>query len=130
MQGSFRFRLPIALLVGSLTCLLLTVLMLSPQDLMRVSGLTGILLVFLLLYIAATSAWFLLLDIVQRLSSRYKILVRLHRSPRQHYYISSILGVIPIALLLMQSQGGVSVWDVALLVALIVILVVYVLKRA
>lgn len=96
-------------------------------------GPLGILTFFLCLYIAAASICYLVMVAARRMVMR---LVRhdMHRrlaavTPLKLYYYASIVGLMPVILLGMQSIGGVTAWDILLLTLFLGLGCFYVHKR-
>lgn len=96
-------------------------------------GPLGILTFFLCLYIATASICYLVMVAARRMVMR---LVRrdMHRrlaavTPLKLYYYASIVGLMPVILLGMQSIGGVTAWDILLLTLFLGLGCFYVHKR-
>ncbi|QJU08085.1 hypothetical protein FBF28_00660 [Candidatus Saccharibacteria bacterium oral taxon 488] len=96
-------------------------------------GPLGILAFFVCLYIATASICYLVMAAVKRIAMRvvqhnmYRGLASV--TPLKLYYYASIIGLIPVILLGMQSIGGVTAWDVLLLVLFLSLGCFYVHKR-
>lgn len=92
------------------------------------SGPIGILIVFMLIYIFFTALMLVLTGLwsfaMRRLADRSGI------SNRRRYYISSVLGFLPVLYLTLLSMGGASVWGVVLIVVFTAMMLFYVLRRS
>lgn len=92
------------------------------------SGPVGILTVFLLIYVFFTSAMLLVTAawsfVRSRLGGRPRI------SDRRRYYISSVLGFLPVLYLTLLSMGGASIWGIGLIILFTALMLFYVLRRA
>ena len=88
---------------------------------------------FLCLYVATTSCCYLVMaavkHVVQRVArhNTYRGLVTI--PPLKLYYYASIVGLVPIILLGMQSLGGVTAWDILLLALFLSLGCFYIHKR-
>lgn len=96
-------------------------------------GPLGILAFFLCLYVATASICYLVMAATRRVVMR---VVRrdVHRrlaavTPLKLYYYASIVGLMPVILLGMQSIGGVTAWDILLLTLFLGLGCFYVHKR-
>lgn len=96
-------------------------------------GPLGVLAFFVCLYIATASICYLVMAAVKRIAMRvvqhnmYRGLASV--TPLKLYYYASIIGLIPVISLGMQSIGGVTAWDVLLLVLFLSLGCFYVHKR-
>lgn len=96
-------------------------------------GPLGILAFFVCLYIATASCCYLVMVAVKRIAMRvvqhnmYRGLASV--TPLKLYYYASIIGLIPVILLGMQSIGGVTAWDILLLTLFLGLGCFYVHKR-
>jgi len=114
----------LASLAGSLVLLLLIWHLTTPTG----SGPIGILIVFVLIYIFFTS---LILVITGVWSQVLVLLAGRSAIPRQRrYYISSVLGFLPVLYLTLISMGGASVWGVILILLFTALMLFYVLRRS
>ncbi len=96
-------------------------------------GPLGVLAFFVCLYVATASCCYLVMVAARRMVMR---LVRhdMHRrlasvTPLKLYYYASIIGLIPVILLGMQSIGGVTAWDILLLTLFLGLGCFYIHKR-
>lgn len=107
----------------------------SPIALVGYVGLTGILLVFLLLYICITGVLFIILhegaEIMLRIVTRHgDVSARRWRlEMKRAYYVASVVALAPLCLLAMQSQSQLQFRDVLLVMAMTIVATFYVLKR-
>lgn len=96
-------------------------------------GPLGILAFFVCLYIATASICYLVMAAVKRIAMRvvqhnmYRGLASV--TPLKLYYYASIIGLIPVILLGMQSIGGVTAWDILLLALFLGLGCFYIHKR-
>ena len=96
-------------------------------------GPLGILAFFVCLYIATASCCYLVMVAVKRIAMRvvqrnmYRGLASV--TPLKLYYYASIIGLIPVILLGMQSIGGVTAWDILLLTLFLGLGCFYIHKR-
>lgn len=96
-------------------------------------GPLGILAFFVCLYIATASCCYLVLIAARHVVIRvvrhniYRGLASV--TPLKLYYYASIIGLIPVILLGMQSIGGVTAWDILLLVLFLGLGCFYIHKR-
>ena len=96
-------------------------------------GPLGILAFFACLYIAAASGCYLAMVVTRRAVMRvarhdmYRGLASV--TPLKLYYYASVVGLIPVTLLGMQSIGGITAWDVLLLVLFLSLGCFYIHKR-
>ena len=111
-------------LVGSFVLLILIWHLSTPTS----GGPLGILFVFILIYIFFT-ALILVLTGVWTTFSR-KILGRPGMIDRRRYYVSSVLGFLPVLYLTLLSMGGATIWGVVLVFVFIVLMLFYVLRRS
>lgn len=92
------------------------------------SGPIGILFVFILIYIFFTALVLVLMGLwsfmMQRLADRPRI------SDRRRYYVSSVLGFLPVLYITLLSMGGASFWGIALIVLFTGLMLFYVLRRS
>ena len=96
-------------------------------------GPLGILVFFVCLYIAAASGCYLAM-VVTRHAVMHVVRHDMYRglasvTPLKLYYYASIIGLIPVILLGMQSIGGVTAWDILLLVLFLGLGCFYIRKR-
>ena len=96
-------------------------------------GPLGILAFFVCLYIATASCCYLVMVAVKRIAMRvvqhnmYRGLASV--TPLKLYYYASVVGLIPVTLLGMQSIGGITAWDILLLVLFLSLGCFYIHKR-
>lgn len=119
---NFLFVLPLMSLVG-IVFILNTY---SPLEI----GPVGILIVFTLFYIFCLSIIFIIFTIVQFVLSQLLNRSFGALSTKKAYYLSSVLGFLPVFLLALNSIGQLQVGDVALVLLLIVFASFYVNRRA
>ena len=98
-------------------------------------GPLGILLVFILMYIAALSVLTFLIIGGNRLLLRSTVSLTTQRplraiSLRRAYYFASVISLAPVMFIGMQSVSEVTVYDALLVVAFVTMACVYVAKRA
>lgn len=117
-------RVSIACLIGSSILLLILWHTTTPPQ----SGPLGILAVFALIYIFFTAFALLLTGIASVIGAR--ILGRPSASPRRRYYVSSVLGFLPVLYLTLLSMGGASIWGIILIIVFIGLMLFYVLRRS
>ena len=91
-------------------------------------GPLGILFVFILVYILFTSL-ILVLTGFWTIFSR-NILGRPGMIDRRRYYVSSVLGFLPVLYLTLLSMGGATIWGVLLVFLFIILMLFYVLRRS
>ena len=96
-------------------------------------GPLGILAFFVCLYIAAASGCYLVM-VVTRRAVMHVVRHDMYRglasvTPLKLYYYASVIGLIPVTLLGMQSIGGITAWDVLLLVLFLSLGCFYIHKR-
>lgn len=96
-------------------------------------GPLGVLAFFVCLYVATASCCYLVMVAARRVAMRvvrhnmYRGLASV--TPLKLYYYASIVGLIPVILLGMQSIGGVTAWDILLLVLFLGLGCFYIHKR-
>ena len=98
-------------------------------------GPLGILIVFILMYIAVLGVLTFLLVGVNHLLVKFSTSLPLRRpvqalSLRRAYYFASVIALAPVMFLGMQSVGTVGVYDVLLVVAFVTMACMYIAKRA
>jgi len=92
------------------------------------SGPIGILAVFTLIYIFFTSLLFVITGVWSLLMRR--MAGRPSMTSRRRYYISSVVGFLPVLYLTLLSMGGASIWGVILIACFISLMLFYVLRRS
>ncbi|MDX2776276.1 hypothetical protein PV379_02785 [Streptomyces caniscabiei] len=97
-------------------------------------GPLGILLVFVLMYIAALGVLTFLIIGVQRLVLKSMSMIDSRRSfapmnTMRAYYFASVMALAPVMIIGMQSVGEVGVYELSLVVIFLVIACVYIAKR-
>lgn len=98
------------------------------------AGPLGVLLIFIFLYVLVLGLLTFLLFGISRVFIKLLLLIS-PRRPRQSltlmrsYYFSSVVALAPIILIGMQSVGGVSGYDVVLVLLFIIIACFYISKR-
>jgi hypothetical protein len=92
------------------------------------SGPLGILIIFTLIYIFFTA----LILFITGLWSLFvtNILGRAALNSRRRYYVSSVLGFLPVLYLTLLSMAGASIWGIVLIALFIGLMLFYVLRRS
>lgn len=111
-------------LVVSLVLLILIGHLSTPTS----SGPVGILAVFTLIYVFFTSAIIIVTGIGTSVAARTS--KRPAFSNRKRYYVSSVLGFLPVLYLTLLSMGGASIWGIILIILFTVLMLFYVLRRS
>lgn len=97
-------------------------------------GPLGILFVFVLMYMSALSVLTFLLFAASKIVSGVASSMMIRR-PMQRlsllraYYFSSVIALVPVMLIGMQSVGEVGLYDVILIVVFVIISCIYITKR-
>lgn len=97
-------------------------------------GPLGILLVFVLMYIAALGVLTFLIVGVQRLVLRSMSMIDPRKSfapmnMMRAYYFASVMALAPVMIIGMQSVGEVGVYELSLVIIFLIIACVYIAKR-
>lgn len=114
------YVLPVLSFIGLVTILNRT----NPLDV----GPAGILLVFGFIYLLAFSILYLLLTLVLMVLAYFVTIAM--RSKRKIYYLASILALMPVFLLALNSIGQLEIKDFILVICLVGLACFYVVKRA
>ena len=98
------------------------------------SGPLGILIVFILMYMSALGALTFLLYAGSKAGARLSSSFTVRRPLRpmglsRAYYFSSVIALVPVMLIGMQSVGEVGVYEVILLLVFVVVACIYLAKR-
>lgn len=117
---------------SSIAGLLLIILLQTTNP--TTSGPLGILIVFILMYVSALGVLTFLLFWGSRITARLASSVTVRRplqvlSLGKAYYFSSVLSLVPVMLIGMQSVGSVGFYNVSLVVIFALIACVYIVKR-
>lgn len=91
------------------------------------SGPLGILAVFVLIYVFFTALFIVVTGAASFAAAR---LGRKGLHGRRRYYVSSVLGLLPVLYLTLLSMGGASAWGVGLVVLFVTLMLFYVLRRS
>lgn len=117
-------------LIGFLAGAMLLFMMQSVSP--AAAGPLGILFVLLLMYLIGFSVIavvvLVLYALLQRLSPAYKRRTLQHKM-KQSLYVASLLAVVPVTLIAMQSIGGIGVYEIFLVVVFASLSLLYVSKR-
>ena len=97
-------------------------------------GPLGILLVFILMYIAALGVLTFLIVGLQKVLSKTAAVIGHHKKPEpmsvmRAYYFASVMALAPVMIIGMQSVGEVGLYELSLVVVFLVIACVYIAKR-
>lgn len=116
--------------VAALATFIVVITTTSPSQ----AGAIGILGVFFLLYLLALSVLTFLLLGVSYAVVRFSDHVPLRSPPeklsvRQAYYYASVIAILPVVAVSLQSVGGVGVYELLLMVVFVAVGCVYVSKR-
>lgn len=112
--------------------LLLTILLQMTNP--TASGPLGILTVFILMYVSALGVLTFLLFLGSRVLAKVSRSLTVKRpfepfSLGRAYYFSSVLALVPIMFIGMQSVGNIGFYDVVLVVLFAIIACIYIVKR-
>jgi hypothetical protein len=118
-KSYFPYVTPVLSFIALITVLNRT----NPLDV----GPAGILLVFGLVYLFASSALYLLLTLVILILA-YFVTINMG-SKRKMYYLASIIALLPVFLLALNSIGQLEIKDFVLVISLIGLACFYVVKR-
>lgn len=97
-------------------------------------GPLGILIVFILMYMSALGVLTFLLYIGSKVAARFSASFTVRRplqamSLSRSYYFSSVIALVPVMLIGMQSVGEVGFYEVMLLIVFIIVACIYLAKR-
>lgn len=97
-------------------------------------GPLGILLVFILLYVSVLGVLTFLLFGIGKIIAKLAVSFTPQKAEREFtlgraYYYSSVLALAPVLFIGMQSVGKVSIYDVLLVAAFVIIACIYIAKR-
>jgi hypothetical protein len=98
-------------------------------------GPLGLLFVFILLYVAALSALTFFIFGLSRVAARVAASLTVRKplqalNLRQAYYYGSVVGLVPVMLLGMQSVGAVGIYEAILILVFAALGCVYIAKRS